>query len=84
MASQSTTVDRSGRIMIPAEVRRQLHIGEGDVLSVGIQEGRIVLTSRKEAIRRAQAFFKSVDPDRVLSEELSEDRRREAQAELED
>ena len=70
--------------MIPAEVRRRLNIGEGDVLHVGIDDGRITLTSQKQAIRRAQAFFRSVDPDRILSEELSEERRREAEAEIAD
>jgi hypothetical protein len=43
-----------------------------------------MLISQREALRRAQAFFRSFDPDRVLSEELSEDRRREVEAELAD
>ena len=80
----SATVDRSGRIMLPAEVRRKLKISEGDVLNVSVEDGRIMLMSQREALRRAQAFFRSVDSDRVLSEELSEDRQREVEAELAD
>ncbi len=70
--------------MIPADIRRQLQIGEGSLLSVVVKDGQIILTSRKEALRRAQAFCRSVQPDRVLSDELSEERRRKAMAELED
>jgi AbrB family looped-hinge helix DNA binding protein len=80
----SATVDRSGRIMLPVEVRRKLKIGEGDVLSVSVEDGRIMLMSQREALRRAQAFFRSVDPDGIWSEELSQDRQREVKAELED
>jgi AbrB family looped-hinge helix DNA binding protein len=70
--------------MLPAEVRRQLKIGEGDVLSVAVEDGRIMLMSQREALRRAQAFFRSVDPGGMWSEELSQDRQREVKAELED
>jgi len=70
--------------MLPADVRRQLGIGEGEVLLVKVEDGKITLTSRKEALRRVQAYFKQFEPDRVWSEELMEERRREAQAELED
>lgn len=70
MEVYAATLDSSGRVMLPADVRRE--------------DGRISMTSRKEALRRAQEFFSSVEPDRILSEELSKDRQREAQAELED
>jgi hypothetical protein len=51
---------------------------------VSVEDGRIMLMSQREALRRAQAFFCSVDPDGIWSEELSQDRQREVKAELED
>jgi AbrB family looped-hinge helix DNA binding protein len=84
MESQTAKLDRSGRIMIPADIRRELDIGAGSLLTVAVKDGQIILTSRKEALRRAKAFCRSVQPDRVLSDELSEERTREAMAELED
>ena len=81
MESQTAKLDRSGRIMITADIRRELDIAAGSLLTVAVKDGQIILMSRKE---RAQAFCRSVQPDRVLSDELSEERRRKAMAELED
>lgn len=39
----SRPVDALGRIVIPAEMRRALGIGEGDRLSLSLDGGRIVL-----------------------------------------
>lgn len=37
-------VDGLGRIVIPAEIRERLGLGEGEHLDVAVREGAIVLT----------------------------------------
>lgn len=37
-------VDRLGRIVLPAEMRRLFSIDEGDLLEIHVDEGRIILS----------------------------------------
>lgn len=46
----SRKVDRLGRVVLPAELRKELEINEGDLLEIGVDDdGRIVL--EKVALR---------------------------------
>ncbi len=70
------TVGPGGRIVIPADIRRQLAIKEGDAL-VGAFDGKDVkLVSLAELIRQAQDAFKGVHPEGVSAvDEFLKERR---------
>lgn len=57
------TVEKRGRIIIPAEIRRALGIREGSELTVELDDGRIVLTP----VRRltARDLFGAAGEDNV-------------------
>ena len=46
--SQSITIDRAGRIVLPAELRRQLNLGPGSRLMLEVVAQRIELTPEPE------------------------------------
>ena len=80
----SVRVEKSGRVLIPAAVRRQLGLkeGESDVL-LDIDESPVRVTTRVQALGRLQeAAARYGSPDRLWSEELIEERREEALREL--
>ncbi len=72
-------VDKSGRIVLPADVRLRQHIQTGDqVVIIESQDGLQVKT-QEQAIREARDFFATLAPPEVmLSEELIRERREEA------
>jgi AbrB family looped-hinge helix DNA binding protein len=79
MTETRTRLGRGGRVVIPAEYRRALHIEEGDQVVLQIVDGEIRLTPLDEAIRRAQALIrKHVPADVSLVDELIAERRAEA------
>ena len=49
-------VTRNGQITIPAEVRRELGIQEGDYMEVTLKEGVIVI-SPAQVVDKSQAYF---------------------------
>ena len=49
-------VTRNGQITIPAEIRRELGIREGDYMEVTLKEGVIVI-SPAQVVDKSQAFF---------------------------
>ncbi|GEM90600.1 AbrB family transcriptional regulator [Oceanithermus desulfurans NBRC 100063] len=51
----TTTVTSRYQITLPAEVRRALGIKPGDVLEVGVEEGRIVLKITRPPVREVLA-----------------------------
>lgn len=68
-----------GRIVIPAEFRQVLGIEVGDQITLRLEEGELRILSLDRAIRRAQALVRQyVEPGRSLSQELIDERRREA------
>ena len=72
-------VKQGGRVVLPKDVRDHLHVGVGDELLVSLEDGAIRLSTRDEAIRRAQAWVRSFVPDDVsLVDELIAERRAEA------
>ena len=55
-----TKVTRHGQITLPSEVRRRMDIVEGDLIEVGIVEGKIMLTP-KRLVDKSQAWFWTPD-----------------------
>jgi AbrB family looped-hinge helix DNA binding protein len=80
MAVISVRVEKSGRVLIPAAVRRQLGLREGESdLLLNVDETPVAVTTRAQALKRIQAWaVRDVEPGRRVSEELLEERRAEA------
>jgi len=77
-------VDGSGRILLPAKVRKQLKLGQGSKLIARVDKEQLVLTSREQALREAQAYFsKFRRKGELWSEELIRERREETRRECE-
>jgi DNA-binding transcriptional regulator/RsmH inhibitor MraZ len=79
-------LDGSGRILLPAKVRKQLKLEKGAVVIGRLDKEQLILWTRAQALRKAQAYFSQFRPKdgKLLSDELIEDRRKEARRELED
>jgi len=85
MEQFTVKVDGSGRILLPAKVRKQMNLRKDSTLIAKLEKQKLVLNTRDEALRKAQEFFSKFRPKggKLLSDELIEDRRREARRELE-
>jgi len=77
------TVTDRGRLVLPAEIRKQLKIRAGDRVAVAIEEdGTIEIETLDVAIRKTRGMFKHLaKPGRLASDELIAERRREARRE---
>ncbi len=72
-------VTDAGRVVIPAEFRRELGIGEGDEVLFRKDEAGIHISTVAQAIRDAQTLFAlHVPKDVSLADELARERRDEA------
>lgn len=71
-----------GRVVIPADVRKTLGMEVGDELVLHLEDGKLILMTRKQAIYFVQEQMSKYDiGERVLSEELIEERKSEAKNE---
>ena len=71
-----------GRIVVPAELRRQLAMEEGAEVVARAEEGRLVVEPRSAALRRLRAAVRvAVSTDVSLVDELLAARRTEARSE---
>jgi AbrB family looped-hinge helix DNA binding protein len=78
------TVGPQGRLVIPAELRREMSISSGDVLLAAVEGQRLVLEKREAVLERVKRRFSHIPPEVSLSEELIAERRAEARREEED
>ena len=69
-----------GRIVVPAELRRELDLEEGTELAIRSDGRRLILEPRREVLRRLRRRFADVD-DVSLAAELAADRAEEARRE---
>jgi AbrB family looped-hinge helix DNA binding protein len=83
METLTSRFEPSGRILIPAEWRRRLNLRPGEDILLGLENGQIViLGTREQVVRKAQQRMKMFgDPNKLWSEELSQERREEAERE---
>ncbi len=83
MAVVSVRLEKSGRVLIPVAIRRQLGLKEGESdLLLHFDEQPVRITTRAQAVARIQAAAaKYAKPGESWSEELIADRRREVEAE---
>jgi len=73
----------NGRIVIPAALRQQLDLKDGDQLIWSVRDGELVATTRRAQLRKAQALFQQLVPADApsLADELIAERRAAASAE---
>lgn len=82
MSTSTVKLGSNGRLVIPAEYRKALGVGEGDELVVHLEDGELRLSTRKLALKRAQARVRRyISAETSLSDELIAERRKEAAAE---
>ena len=82
MLDISTKISAGGRIVIPADFRRELGADVGDEVILRLVEGEIHVLTKAQAIRKVQAMVrKSVGKHRSLVKELLKERRKESKRE---
>jgi len=76
-------VEKSGRILIPVEVRRQLGLKEGEsTVLVRVDQTGLEVGTRRQVIERSREILRQYIPEGSdLAAELIEERRREAERE---
>ena len=73
-------VDKHGRIVLPVELRRELHLEPGEPVSIRVKDGALRITSQREAIRQMQERTRELTGGREgLLDEFIADKRREAE-----
>jgi AbrB family looped-hinge helix DNA binding protein len=82
MTAIPVTVGRKGRVVVPAEIRRELGIEEGTELIARVEGDGIVLEPRSAATRRLRSLFAHIPRDVSLADELIAERREEAGREV--
>lgn len=85
MEPRSARIDRSGRLVLPVSIRRQLELHEGDevIFTAGDALGEVRLVSRRAAVDQAQALVRRfIPPGRSLVDELLAERRRDVAREV--
>ena len=70
--------------MVPAELRRELGLGEGTEMAIRSDGRRLILEPRAEVLRRLRRRFAKVPDGISLADELAADRQEEARRETEE
>ena len=82
MSDITTTIGAGGRIVIPAEFRREIGADIGEEVILRLVDGEIRILTRSQAIRKAQALVReSIPRNRSLVKELLSERRTEFERE---
>ena len=80
--SESTRIDKSGRLIVPAALRRQLGFRPGDRLHLRVVDGELRVSTWQQAVDRVQqslAEYRPGDQEELTSEVLIRERREEGQ-----
>ncbi|HEV7671422.1 MAG TPA: AbrB/MazE/SpoVT family DNA-binding domain-containing protein [Thermoanaerobaculia bacterium] len=70
------TVGEQGRLVIPAAIRRKMHLSSGETLVAFVEDNRLVLERRSAILERLKARFAGIGVS--LADELIAERRAEA------
>jgi AbrB family looped-hinge helix DNA binding protein len=85
MKAKRVTIGPGGRMVIPAEFRKNLGVRTGDQVVVDLKDGDLRVRTLDAVVERAQALVRQYVPDEIsLADELIEDRRAEVAREVED
>ena len=74
-------VDSTGRVVIPAELRRRWHLEQGDSLVLTDDEHGVRLKSLEDVVRESQEYFTKLTGGVSVVDELLAERRAEAERE---
>lgn len=76
MPTVRTKIGEGGRLVVPAEHRRELGLKPGDDVNVSVRDGELRVVPKAEAIRRLQALVRGHVPEgySVVDEFLAEKR----------
>ncbi len=75
---------QNGRMIIPAELRHNLELKEGDELLVTVEGKRLVLETEAALLERLYATVGEPSEDELVSDSLLRERREEAEREAAD
>ncbi len=82
MTIQRGKLVSGGRLQLPAELRRELSLADGDTVLMEVVDGELHIRPLRDAVARVQARLRQFVPaDLSLSEELIADRRAAADRE---
>jgi AbrB family looped-hinge helix DNA binding protein len=84
MNIQRGKIVSGGRLQIPADLRKQLGIKEGDSVVMEVVNNELRIRSQRESIKRIQELlkpFRAKEGEMLISDELIADRRKEAENE---
>jgi len=74
-----TRLGDGGRVVIPADIRRQLGLKTGDQIMLIVEDGELHLITARQGVQRAQELAKSfVQSGASIVDELIAERRAEA------
>lgn len=68
-----------GRLVVPAEARRELGLAAGDELVLHTEAGRLVLERREDAAKRLRGLYSSTATQGAVDDLLEERRQAAAQ-----
>ncbi len=72
-------LDRQGRVLIPAEIRKELDLRPGEILTLLVEDGELKIRSVSAGVRKAQQIAAKYIKNRTgLVDEFIAERRREA------
>lgn len=78
MQAIKTKISEGGRVVIPAEYRKQLGVEVGHEVMIQLVDGEMRIFTIEQAVKRAQDLVRRYIPvGRSLSNELIEERRQE-------
>ena len=81
---ENVIVGDQGRIVIPARLRHEMGIKEGDELMARVKDGQLVLEELHHALERVRSKVVAAGEGRSGVEELIQERLREARKEQEE
>lgn len=82
MATKAVKIVDGGKLVIPAQFRRELGMNVGDTVVLEVADGELRVRSRSFALANARRLMRQLVPEGVnLSDELIADRRAEAAVE---
>ncbi len=82
MSEHTANLSKEGRVLIPAAIRRELGLREGEPLSVSVVDGEIRIVSRLIALRQMQQRLAHLrDPRNPAVDEMLRERREAASRE---
>lgn len=80
MTQLTVTVNSQGRVVVPAELRRELGITSGMPLVAYVEDGRLILEERAHMLKRLQDEFRAHTAGKSVVDELLAERRAEARS----